>query len=136
MVKWSPDTLHPSFKRPSIVSVFGQDLLPCSPSLGPAGFSGSRRAMGSGVKGARMTCKWTGWNGVYVCVWRLVLVCCGIRTVPAQTLRDSKSVYFWETGMAASMLIIRAVGDVLGKSVCVFFGIGTQNWVYIFATVL
>ncbi|XP_017308235.1 thrombospondin type-1 domain-containing protein 7A [Ictalurus punctatus] len=57
--------------------------------------------MGSGVRGARTTRTsrtWTGWSGVYVCVWRLVLVCCGIRTVPAQTSRDSKSVYFWETG--------------------------------------
>lgn len=96
--------------------------------------------MGSGVRGARTTRTsrtWTGWSGVYVCVWRLVLVCCGIRTVPAQTSRDSKSVYFWETGMAASTLIIRAVGMFWGKvCVCVCFRIGMQNCFYFLAAVL
>lgn len=86
--------------------------------------------MGSGVRGARTTRTWTGWSGVYVSVWRLVLVCCGIRSVPAQTSRDSKSVYFWETGMAASALVIRAMGDVLVETcvcMCVKERAGLQN---------
>ncbi|XP_017564196.1 thrombospondin type-1 domain-containing protein 7A isoform X2 [Pygocentrus nattereri] len=50
--------------------------------------------MGLGERGAR-----TAWReSVPSLVWRLVLVCCGIHTVHAQTSGDSKSLYFWETG--------------------------------------
>ncbi|XP_030638046.1 thrombospondin, type I, domain containing 7Ab [Chanos chanos] len=51
--------------------------------------------MGLGAKGGRTlsTCKGTVW-----CLWKPVLLLCGLWTVEAQTAGETKSVYFWETG--------------------------------------
>ncbi|KAI4876744.1 hypothetical protein NFI96_007049 [Prochilodus magdalenae] len=84
-------------ERPQSTGESGKVGLPSSQEL-----SGFRRlpgrVMGQGERGAR-TAWWR--QSVPSRVWRLVLVCCGIHAVHAQTSGDSKSLYFWETGCVA-----------------------------------